>query len=283
MKHRKVRIEVDNSEFQFVETLRRNRTKRQRHGAFFVEGVRSINAVIHAGWQIQGIYHAYDRPLSDWAKQTVSATHEATVFQLAGPLMAQLSQRDEPSELVMVVRIPDDDPSRIPIDENLLVVLVDRPASPGNLGTLIRSCDALGAHGVVITGHATDLYSPEVVRATTGSLFALPIVRLPSHREALSWVAELKVHLPRLHIVGSSAQASSHVFEHDFRMPTILCLGNETWGLSKNYRTACDTVIRIPMPYARTATSLNMACAATTLLYEVQRQRAKSTESATHD
>ena len=66
---------------------------------------------------------------------------------------------------------------------------IDRPASPGNLGSIIRSADAFGAHGVIVAGHAADVYDPRTVRASTGSLFALPVVRCPSHREVASWVA----------------------------------------------------------------------------------------------
>ena len=274
MVSRTVRIDAEDSDFQYVETLRRNRSKRHRHRTFFVEGVRSINAALGAGWRIQGLYHARDRPLSDWARGVIRSARAETVFDLPRALMARLSQKGEPSELLAVVHMPDDRPARIPVGRDLLVVVVDRPASPGNLGTLIRSCDALGAHGVLLTGHATDPYDPEVVRAAAGSLFAVPVVRLPSHREVIGWTTDLRTRLETLRIVGTSARAVLPARQHDFTGPTVLCLGNEKWGLSKGYRTACDALVHIPMPRRRVATSLNVACAGTALLYEAQRQRA---------
>ena len=270
-------INRDNSDFQYVETLRRNRSKRQKHRVFFVEGVRLINALLGARWNIQGLYYAHDRTPSDWARRVIDTARAETLFELPSALLAQLSQKEEPSELIAVVHMPKDDLDRIPIDDRLLVVLLDRPASPGNLGTLIRSCEALGAHGVLITGHAADLFEPEVIRATAGSLFALPVVRLPSHREVFSWTDLLRTRLSSLRFVGTSAQAPVDLHEHDFYSPTILCLGNEKWGLSRAYRTACDVLVRIPMSGSpQVATSLNVACAGTVVLYEIQRQRQRS-------
>src|SRR5262249_6509534 len=142
--------------------------------------------------------------------------------------------------------------------KNLLVVVFDRPAGPGNLGTLIRSCDALNADGLVITGHAADLYDPETISATTGSLFAVPVVRLPSHRELLPWFESIEQAIGPFQVVGSSAKAEKDIVTHDFTGPTILVIGNETWGLSASYKELCDSIVKIPI-YG-SATSLNVAC-----------------------
>jgi TrmH family RNA methyltransferase len=92
-----------------------------------------------------------------------------------------------------MAEIPKDDLAKIPIKEDLLVVVFDRPSSPGNLGTIIRTCDALGADGLIITGHAVDVYDPETISATTGSLFSLPIVRLPSQKDMQGSASSLNV------------------------------------------------------------------------------------------
>src|SRR5215470_6453782 len=99
---------------------------------------------------------------------------------MAPGLLAELGAKDEGSpELVAVVEMPGDDLDRIQAGSDFLGVLLDRPASPGNIGSIIRAADALGAHGVIVTGHAADVYDPRCVRASTGSLFALPVVRAP--------------------------------------------------------------------------------------------------------
>ena len=163
------------------------------------------------------------------------------------------------------------DLSRIKVKEDLLVVVFDRPSSHGNLGTLIRSCEALKVDGLIITGHAVDLYDPKTIRASMGTFFAVPTIRLPSHQELIPWFAKLRERFPDFQIVGSTAHADLLLEEVDFSKPTVLLLGNETHGLSKNYKEMADQLCRIPM-YGQ-ITSFNVACAASIMLYEIDRQR----------
>jgi TrmH family RNA methyltransferase len=205
------------------------------------------------------------------------------------------------------------------------VAVFDRPVYPGNLGQVIRAADALGAGGLIVSGHGADVYDPLTVRASMGSLFALPVVRLPSHREVGEWVEGLRRAAPgapgapgaprgprpgrasggaphpegsrvepaqraipegvqqasdpgrgghgtgRLQIVAGSGEAQTPLEEVDLTRPTVLVFGNETRGLSAAYRDLADVLARIPMQGA--ADSLNVASAATILLYEASRQR----------
>src|SRR5256886_13820679 len=112
--------------------------------------------------------------------------------------------------------MPADDLVRIPAGPELLVVVFDRPASPGNLGTLIRSADAFGASGVIVTGHAADVYDPKAVRASTGSLFSVPAVRVPSHRHALDWTAQLRGRGVAMQVVGTDETGELDAAGYDF-------------------------------------------------------------------
>jgi 23S rRNA (uridine2479-2'-O)-methyltransferase len=271
MKPKIIKIYSENNQFQYVETLRRNREKRHRHKEFFVEGVRSINQAIEYDWTINAFLYSNEQRLSGWAQGILAHSRAPAHFELPTALLEKLSNKTDTSELIALVAMPEDRLSRIPIQENLLVVVFDRPASPGNLGTLIRSCDALNAHGLVITGHAADLYDPETISAATGSLFAMPAVRLPSHHELLPWFESIKQAIGPFQVVGSSAKAEKDIVTHDFSGPTILVIGNETWGLSASYKALCDSMVKIPI-YG-SATSLNVACATSIMLYEIGRQR----------
>jgi TrmH family RNA methyltransferase len=266
-----LRVSSENQAFQHVETLQRKREKRQKHREFVVEGVRPINQALAHGWRVRAFLYSRDRPLSDWARDILARSQASIHYELPLPLLAKLSRKTETSELLAVVTMPDDDLARIPLRDDLLVVACDRPASPGNLGTIIRSCDALGARGLIITGHAVDLYDPETISASTGSLFALPIVRLPSHKELLPWIEHARAALGDLHVVGTSEKAPVELSAHDFRPPTLLVAGNETWGMSAAYTALCDALVRIPM--VGSASSLNVAVATSIVLYEVDRQR----------
>jgi 23S rRNA (uridine2479-2'-O)-methyltransferase len=271
MKPTVTRIYVENSEFQQIETLRRNRVKRNRSGTFFVEGVRAINQAVLNNWPIHAFIYTRERGLSDWAEGVLAGSHAKIHFELPADLIQKLSQKEETSELIAIVVMAADDLSRIPVRDDFLVVVFDRPSNPGNLGTIIRSCDALRAAGLIVTGHSVDLYDPETIRATAGSFFSVPAIRLPSHRELVSWLDELRGRLPRLQVIGTSAKASVPISQHDLTAPTMFVIGNENHGLSENYRALCDAMVTIPM-YG-SATSLNVACATSILLYEVARQR----------
>jgi TrmH family RNA methyltransferase len=264
-------VSSENQAFQHVETLQRKREKRQKHRELVVEGVRPINQALAHGWTIKALLYSREQPLSDWAEEVLARAHAPIHYHLALHLLRKLSRKTGTSELLALVAMPADDLARIPLRGNLLVVAFDRPASPGNLGTLIRSCDALGAHGLIVTGHAVDLYDPETISASTGSLFALPVVRLPSHKELIPWIAGVRATLGALQVVGTSEKADVGLAAHDFRPPTLLVAGNETWGMSAGYTALCDTLVRIPM--VGSASSLNVAVATAIALYEIDRQR----------
>jgi len=266
-----IHVRSENNAFQHVEVLKRNRTKRQAYGECFVEGVIPLTRALDYGWELHTLVYASGVRLSKWAQEIVNRSTAETHLALSPALMARLSDKEDPSELLAVFATPPDALSRIPLHEHLLVVAFDRPSNHGNLGTIIRSCDALGADGLVITGHAVDLYDTRTIRASVGSLFSLPVIRLSSYRDLAVWRDKIAAQLKGTQIVGTSAKAEVDVAEVDLTGPTVLVIGNETVGLSNNYRAICQQMVRIPMSGA--ASSLNVANAASILLYEARRQR----------
>lgn len=266
-----IRIHSENNDFQYVDALRRNREKRHRSKEFLVEGVRLINQARAAQWEINAFLYSFEKHLSDWAQNILEQSSAQTHFELPLPLLAKLSGKEATSELIAVASMPEDRLSRIPLGADLRVVIFDRPSSPGNLGTIIRSADAFGVDGMVVTGHAVDLYDPETLSATAGSFFALPVVRVPSMKELTEWLESVRQTVDGVTLVGSSAKATKDVSTHDFTGPTILVVGNETWGMSARFKEICDAIVRIPI--VGSASSLNVASATSILLYELDRQR----------
>ena len=266
-----LRVTSRNARFQQWESLLSNRSKRQRAGEFLVQGVRPISLAARYGWRFRALIHDAERPLSRWA-QALLRDVEAVKVSMAPGLLAELGEKDEGSpELVAVVEMPGDDLDRIQAGSDFLGVLLDRPASPGNTGSIIRSADALGAHGVIVTGHAADVYDPRCVRASTGSLFALPVVRAPGPREAAAWVAAQRARGRPVVLAATDERGDRDVFDFDFTQPVLLLVGTEGTGLSGAWRELSDVVVSIPM--AGAASSLNAANAAAVLLYEASRQR----------
>ena len=267
-----LRVTSRNARFQQWEALLGNRSKRQRGGEFLVQGVRPITMAIMFGWEVRELLYNADVKLSAWAQETIDSAG-ATELAVAGPLMAELGGKtDSVPEVLAVVGMRPDDLSRIPAGPRMLAVVFDRPVTPGNIGTMIRSADAFGADGVIVTGHAADVYDPRAVRASTGSLFAVPAVRVDSHRPVLEWIWTQRDQGVPVQVVGADEKGDMDAADCDFTQPTVLLIGNETAGLSSAWREACDSMIRIPMA-ATAATSLNAATAASVLLYEAIRQR----------
>ncbi|SBT46396.1 TrmH family RNA methyltransferase [Micromonospora auratinigra] len=269
-----LRISTRNASFQQWQALLTNRNKRQRLGEFLVQGVRPITLALEHGWEIRALLYPDRQALSRWCRDLLDRA-DTTRVALAPELMRELGGKDEESpELLAVVGQPADDLDRVPLGPDPLVVVLDRPKTPGNIGTLIRSADAFGAAAVLVTGHAADPYDPKAVRASTGSLFAVPVVRVPGHREVLDWVADVRGgDLPDLQIVGTDEHGDVDVADHDLTGPTLLLVGNETHGLSAGWQEAADRMVRIPIVGA--ASSLNAASAGSVVLYEAARQRTR--------
>jgi tRNA G18 (ribose-2'-O)-methylase SpoU len=263
---RLLKVSTANAAFQRLDVLLRNRTKRHRYGEFVVEGVRAINGALAAGWTIRSFAYPRGGQLSRWAASILEASTAESHLEMAPDLFERISGKDEPSELIAVAEIRPDTVQRIPVVAGMTVVVVDRPASPGNLGTLIRSCDAFGVSGVIVTGHGVDPYDPGTIRASVGSFFAVPCVALPSHREVAEWADAVRQTFADLTIVGTSARATSALRGFTWSSEVVLIVGNETTGLSHAYREMCDALVSIPM--RGTASSLNAAIATSIVLYE---------------
>lgn len=261
------RVMSRNAAFQQWQVLLTNRAKRTRAGELLVQGVRPITMAVEHGWSVRALLHDGRDRRSSWATDLLTSV-DAPQVQVAPDLMAELGDKEEPPELLVVVAQPPDDLERVPFDDGALVMVLDRPTSPGNVGTLLRTADAFGGTGVVVVGHAADPYDPRCVRASTGSVFSVPVVRVPSHRTVLDRVAATGV---RPLVVGTDEAGDVDIRDVDLAGPVLVVVGNETSGMSAGWRESCDVLARIPM--AGSASSLNMATAGSLVLYEAMRQR----------
>lgn len=270
-----IKIFSKNDIYQKFEVLKTNRNKRYKYNQFLVEGVRNINQAIKSNWYVSSFIFANspEKPLSRWATDLLATVKTEVNYELTDALMQDLSAKEDTSELLAIVEMRQDDSALFFKAENPLLVLFDRPSNHGNLGTIIRSCDALGLDGLVITGHAVDLYAPEVIAASMGSFFKLPVIRMAENQMIFDFFAHLKAKYPGFQVVGTTAHHQQNICDLDLRRPTLLMIGNETDGLCKSFKDACDHLATIPMSAQASASSFNVACAATVLFYEAIRQR----------
>ena len=184
-----------NADYQKFEVLKSNRNKRHRYGEFFVEGVRNLNQARENGWEFAAFLYARDRALSRWAQEMLEQVPAPIHYRLAGELLDSLSGKEDGSELMAVVKMRKDGAQLLRRPANPLWVLFDRPSNRGNLGSLLRSCDGLGADGLILTGHGVDLYDPEVVTASMGSFFRVPAVQL-ENSQAAAFLAAMREEYP---------------------------------------------------------------------------------------
>ena len=269
---RETRIFSKNSTYQKFEVLKRNRNKRYKYHEFLVEGVRSLNEAVKNQWNVKSFL--YDKEhLSDWATDMIRNVRTEKNYWLTAELMQELSDKEDTSELMAVIEMREDRLDTIPLSENPFIVLFDRPSNKGNLGTMIRSCDALGADMLILTGHAVDLYDPDVVDSAMGSFFNMPVIRIADNQELFAYVQKLKEQYPQFLTVGTTAHKEFPVYRADLSGPLMLMMGNETMGLNKAFKEYCDMLCTIPMSEKSYASSFNVSCAASILMYEVTRQR----------
>jgi 23S rRNA (uridine2479-2'-O)-methyltransferase len=260
-----------NPRIKQVRSIQAERKDRRESGLFFAEGVHALNAALRNGWRLHTLIYCPDAIRSQWARELIGRTDPTLHLPISETLQNQLSDRETASEIMALIQQRPDDLARIPLARHLLVLLLDRPRNPGNLGSAIRSVDALGAHGVIITGHAVDLYDPKTVRASMGSLFEVPVVRVNEHAMLEEWLAAARARLGRVQFISTSAHAEQTLADADLLLPSVIAIGSEESGVSNYFEGLADVFVSIPM--WGLATSLNASVAASICLYEASRQR----------
>ncbi|HUR76622.1 MAG TPA: RNA methyltransferase [Acidimicrobiales bacterium] len=251
------------AEFQVLRALRTNREKRNRENAFLVEGVRNIDAALSHGWTARSVLSTRGSRRSQWATSVIERVSEHV--ELGGELFDQLTDREERPELLLVVEKRSTSLAEITVTEEFVATVVDRPSSPGNIGTMIRTSDAFGGAVVVVTGHGADPYDPRAVRASTGSFFAVPVVDVANAGALANWAAQHNVAL-----VATDEQGGTSLQDLPAG-PAAYLFGNETTGLSRSLRDAAAVTVSIPM--GGTASSLNVAAAHAIVLFSVTSMR----------
>ena len=227
-----IKIRSKDAAWQKLEVLKTNRNKRYRYFEFLVEGVRNLNEARANGWEFSSLIYCPDLPLSDWAKAMLREVKTDFNIELTPALMAELSEKDDTSELMAVVKMRPDDPAQIRFHGVPLLALFDRPSNKGNLGTILRTLDSLGADGLILTGHGVDLYDPEVIGASMGSFFHVPAVRIPKHDDLAAYLESLRAQYGSLSVLGTTAHAEKPLWDCDLTVPTLFMIGCETDGLS---------------------------------------------------
>jgi TrmH family RNA methyltransferase len=242
------------------------RKQREAEDAFVVEGIRPVWQAVESGVTVEALIVAPDLLTSEQARLMVAARRNAgmRVVAVSAAVYQSFAEREHPSGLAAIVRIVRRRLAELAVSPRALFVALHETGNPGNLGTILRTMDAVAANGLIVIGAATDPYHPTAVKASMGALFTIPIVRVASADEVLAWC--------RAHAIGvvtTSAEAREDHWSARYPRPCLLLFGSEGQGLPHGILEAGDLTVRIPMQGH--VDSLNLAVSAGILLYEARR------------
>ncbi|WP_375615660.1 MULTISPECIES: TrmH family RNA methyltransferase [unclassified Bartonella] len=239
---------------------------RNKEGLFMAEGLKLVIDALDLGWTIQTLIFSKSK-IGNAAIENIAARVVANggfVIKASQKVMESLTRRDNPQTVIGIFKQKWQPLEMITEQTKDVYIALDRVRDPGNLGTIIRTADAVGAKGVILIGETTDPFSPETVRATMGSIFSIPLYRF-DESAFLNWSAHFKGMIVGTHLKGSLDYRTL-----DFKNgPVILLMGNEKQGLSDRLTRRCNKLARIPQ--SGRADSLNLAVATAVMLYEIRR------------
>ena len=238
---------------------------RKASGLFVAEGLKLVADAVEAKWSLRTLVHATnvaDQPL---VRRLATSAHArgGDVISVSEAVLAKISRRDNPQTVLGVFEQRLLPAGAIKPKAGDVWVALEAIRDPGNLGTIVRTVDAVGAAGVILVGDTVDPFSTEAVRATMGSIFAVPLART-SKAEFLSLASGW-----RGPVVGTHLSATADYRKVDYAPPVLLVMGGEQAGLTDGVAAACTTLVKIPM--AGRADSLNLAVATAVLLFEIKR------------
>ena len=239
---------------------------RDASNKFIAEGLKLVIDAIDRGWEIEILIYAKAAAEKDIVQKTAAkvVANSGLVLEVTEKILTSITRRDNPQMVVGVFKQKFAELNQLEPQSGDTFIALDRVRDPGNLGTIIRTADAAGIKGVILVGATTDAFSIETVRATMGSIFALPILKCDIEA-FLNWQ---KAH--DISVIGSHLKGSVDYRTIDYKSkPTVLLMGNEQAGLPDELASKCDQLARIPQ--VGDADSLNLAIATALMSYEARR------------
>ena len=249
----------------------RDKRERDQTQTFLIEGYRELSRAVQGGVPLEALFYSPSHFLGSNENALIEEIHShgVEILEVSQNVFEKLSYRDRPDGLLAIstqthLTLTDLD-YKLKKDHSPFFLIAESIEKPGNLGSILRSSDAAGVDALLVCDRCTDIYNPNVVRASVGTLFTVPVLETSSD-ETITWLKNHKVN-----IVATSPDATSTFTQTDLSGPIAIAVGTEQLGLSQKWMEAADLIVSIPMNGV--ADSLNVAAATTLLLYEVLRQR----------
>jgi TrmH family RNA methyltransferase len=242
----------------------RERRERDRSSLFLIEGYRELKRAVDAKRKIDRLFYCPAFFLGE-NEQALLDRSGGALIECSKEVFAKISYRDRPDGLLAIAPQLHLSLQDLKLSKNPFLLIAERIEKPGNLGTILRSSDAVGVDAVIVSDPTTDIHNPNVVRASVGTLFTVPVIEAEGE-EVLRFLKEQKIS-----ICSATPKAKLDYTEAGLSGPIAIAVGAEQIGLSQKWLDEADIQVSIPM--LGVADSLNVASATTLLLYEVLRQR----------
>lgn len=239
---------------------------RQQTGTFFIEGLRTVGEAVQTQAPIEALVVAPDLLVSEFGRSLLEspAMQDVERVEVSAEIYEKLAHKQGPQGIGAVIKQNWQELSTLQAAPNDLWVALDAVADPGNLGTIMRTADGVGARGILLLGNTTDPYDPAAVKASMGAIFSLALAQ-PGWPELQSWIKAQKIML-----VGTSDHGAADYQQICYQRPLVLLMGSERHGLPDEMIAGCDHLARIPM--VGRSDSLNLAVATAVMLYEIYNQ-----------
>ena len=246
---------VQNARIKHVVALQQKSSLRREEGLFVVEGQREIEHCIACGYEITELFVIDSLGYSGGIPATV----------VTPQVYEKMAYRERTEGIIAVAKCKEHRLEDLLLKEKPLVVVIESVEKPGNLGAILRTAEAAGVDAVMVCDPLTDLYNPNLIRASIGGVFSVPVAVCNSK----DCIAFLKAH--KIRILTAQLQDSYDYYDYDMHEATAIVMGTESTGLTQQWREAADAHIRIPM--LGRLDSLNVSVSAAILMYEAVRQR----------
>jgi len=251
-----------------IKQIRKLRDKKERlhTGLFYVEGLRIVIEALQQGVEIECLVVAPDLLTSEFGWQKVEEENRRgiQVLQVSQAVFTSLASKENPQGIAAVVRQRWQEIGSLRLESQDIWVALDSVADPGNLGTILRTNDAVGGKGIILLGNSTDPYDLTTIRASMGAIFTQTLVKT-TFDQFLQWKQDHNYPL-----IGTSDRAPIDYCQAIYPLPMILLMGSERMGLTEELIRACDQMVSIPM--VGRSDSLNLAVATGVMLYEIYNQ-----------
>ena len=264
---------VQNPKIKDIIALQEKSKERKTRGLFIVEGKRELNNCFEGGFSMDSIFFCEDyikeqNILSICQNQIINDKNGLKLYSVSKNVYNKIAYRDRTEGVVAIIKENVHTLNDIRLGKNPLILILESVEKPGNLGAVLRTADAAGVDAILICDPLTDLYNPNLIRASIGGIFTKQVVTCTS-QEAYSW---LKAN--HISILTAQLQDSEYYYDTDMTVSVAIVLGTESKGLTKFWKDASDTRICIPM--LGKLDSLNVSVSAAILCYEAVRQRQKN-------